>query len=238
MMKRIPFGKPAWLQAIPWMAFLILNPAYIISFRISFDFFDSVRRVYYFNTLWMPLLLGLAGGAGLIVARIDRRGRRWAIFNLAAAISLFGVYLYATHIEPRFVRVRVIKLDSPKITQSLRILHVTDIQSPRFGPFEERVFAQMRALNPDLVLMTGDMLQPVPPLTYKAETPRLAALMATLHPPLGVYGIVGSTDGALARLSPEKLGGMHLLIDTTATLRWGETKLRLYGLNVYESHNK
>ena len=88
----------------------------------------------------------------------------------------------------------------------------------------------MRELRPDLVLDTGDLLQPHPPATYQSELPKLAALFRSLQPPLGIYGVHGDVDGPLYGKNAKALGGLHVLADTETSFSYRGTHIRLLGL--------
>lgn len=70
----------------------------------------------------------------------------------------------------------------------LRIVQFTDFHSSRIGALEEAAFAAARALNPDIVAMTGDMTKD--PAVAKALAQRAMAL----KPPLGCYAVMGNAE--------------------------------------------
>jgi hypothetical protein len=88
-------------------------------------------------------------GIGLAVwHRQAARPGRASILGVSAA-ALFTTYVDAYHFEPRMLRVREHPIEwssRDSEARTLRILHVTDIQSPIIGPHEER--ALLAGLDP------------------------------------------------------------------------------------------
>jgi predicted MPP superfamily phosphohydrolase len=212
--------------------------AYLLLSRV---FFTAVRIDYDAGTLLLPaaLVAGAAWGWGASRRGIRSRRLRIAIaIDLAAALGLAGLRVWATHIEPHCLQVRTVRIESAKITRPLRILHFSDVQSDRVGDYEARVFAQIVDLHPDLVINTGDFLQPRRPTAAKYREGILAlnALVATLHPPLGVLGVAGNVDPPiLENPAMPTLEGIRLLNDETADLDWGGAHIRLLGLTMRSS---
>ncbi|MEI6210467.1 MAG: metallophosphoesterase [bacterium] len=200
---------------------------------LLFPSFVAIRLTYNFSTLVAPLLFAVGAVIGFAAAWRPAAGAghvRAAWIGLLLAGLLLGIRAYASYIEPHRLQVRTVQVKIPGLRQPLRILHISDIQSAGIGRYEASAFNRMRALHPDLVLHTGDMLQPLPPATYASETPRLAALFRTLNPPLGCFGVTGDVDYPLRRATDIELGGLHLLCNTEAVLTNGETRIRLLGL--------
>jgi hypothetical protein len=142
--------------------------------------------------------------------------------------------VYATHIEPRRLQVRTVAIASPKLTRPLRLLHISDIQAPAVGSYEARAFATMRSLRPDLVIFTGDLLQPLPPATYAGELPKIGRLLASLDAPLGKFAVGGDVDPPLV-LDAYEQWGFRLLDGQRATVDAGGLRIDLLGLPRFAS---
>lgn len=155
--------------------------------------------------------------------------------RLAVALSLGGLRVWASHVEPFRLQVRAERLESAKVSRPLRLVHLSDVQSGRVGEWERRVLDRVASLEPDLVLFTGDLLQPVPPATLASELPKVAELLATLRPPLGLYGVTGNTDRELRGLGADLLGGLRLVDGSEAVVEAGGCRIRLLGLGLMDS---
>ena len=218
----------------PLYAFLAGNFTFLLlAFVLHRDL--TIRLVYDTNTLVFPVLFALAAIAR-IALRVPRR-RLTAVW-LLAAVLLASIRVYATHIEPHNLQLREVVIHSEKIDRPFTLLHMSDIQSGGIGPYEKKVFKQIRTLNPDLILHTGDLLQPRGGLTRKGELPKLAALFDTLDPPLGMFTVEGESDTALVDFPPERLGGIRFLNSEVAELRTGNLHIRLLGFSLPHAYKR
>jgi hypothetical protein len=194
-------------------------------------FFRYVRDIYAGLTVWLPALL-----VGVALLLVMRRRRAVAVVLLISAGVLVGLRVWATDIEPHRLKVIRVAIPTAKVDRPLRILHITDIQSPALGAYEARAFEVMRGLTPDLVLNTGDNLQPQRPATYASEAPKLEALFASLDPPLGKWGVIGNIDGRHRdTFGPAPFGGMVTLVTSDTVVHRGRTTIRIHGLDLRES---
>ena len=182
----------------------------------------------------MPVLGAGVGGYALYVC-LRGQGSRWlrraSLFVLGCSVLAPTVRFYAGHVEAHWLVVRTVVIQTPKVTQPVRILHVSDIQSDAVGKYEERVFARVRQLQPDLVVHTGDLLHPIPPASIASEWPKMARLFRTLNPPGGMYHVIGDTDGWM---TPETLAdapGLRLLCAEDAGVTLPGARLRIYGFS-------
>ena len=110
------------------------------------------------------------------------------------AVDLFALRYYVTYVEPQRLEIRRVRLETPKLTRPVRILHLSDVQSGGIGAYERAIFARIRELSPDLVLNTGDYLQVVPPATFDEELPKFLELVHAYEAPLGTFGVFGDTE--------------------------------------------
>jgi uncharacterized protein len=164
------------------------------------------------------ILLGLAGG--LIHRRAGRPLRAAAL--AAAAALLLAVYVDAYRIEPRSLRVRrhhVDRTGSGGTSQEIRVLHLTDIQTPAIGAHEERALRAGLATGPDLIVMTGDYVQDALGRPTERQAAReLRALMARIRfrAPLGVF----ATDGDAGPRCRDVFAGtaVQCLVDESAVV--------------------
>ena len=226
-----------WCMGAPALVFVLMNAVlFLLCFVLYFGV--AVRVVYAFNTLVMP---GLLFASAWLLCRAfpvevaGERARRVAAVWATLGILLLGVRIYATHIEPRLLQVREVHITSGKLTAPLTILHLSDIQSAGIGAYEQRVFDTIREINPDLVLHTGDLLQPIPPRTYGSELPKAAALFESLDVPRGMYMVQGDTCGPLYSAQPHETGGIAYLHNAEAVIARESDRIRVYGLDLWSS---
>ncbi len=149
------------------------------------------------------LAQGLFGETILLTCAIAwlivRSGRRTVgiLFSLVP-LALVAAYWEGYHREPTDLRVRdhAVEIDRAQANQSLRILHLSDIQADHVGEYEERAMALAGAQSADLVVWTGDYVQPRLGSARERATADLDALLRRrpLCAPLGVYAVRGDVD--------------------------------------------
>jgi predicted MPP superfamily phosphohydrolase len=119
----------------------------------------------------------------------------------------------------------------PAGLDGLRIVHVSDLH---VGPLSDRAaledaFARVAALDPDLVCVTGDIVD-----SAKTEIPAWTPLLAGLRARHGVFAILGNhdRDAGVERVAAAILRDTpwRLLRDAIATLDLGTARLYLLGL--------
>ncbi len=142
--------------------------------------------------------------------------------------------MWASHIEPQWLQVRQVDIESDAVSRPLRIVHISDIQTPTVGAYEREVFETIASVEPDLVIHTGDVLQPVTP----EELAKVARLFAGLEPTYGVYNVPGDVDDELS--APEwaafdRQADVETLINETTTIETDAGTVRLLGLDGRES---
>jgi predicted MPP superfamily phosphohydrolase len=234
MQSALPAKKQYYRYALRAFGLLASAGLLLVAFvGPTVGFFRTVGVVYYGIGIAVPLLVCAVVALHVVVSR--EFGRLDAAALAVAAVP-FGTYVYATHIEPRNLQVRRLTIDEEAVDGELRVLHISDIQAARIGAHERYAFEQMRHLDPDLVVHTGDLLQPPTPPKRR----RLANLFRTLDPPHGVYHVVGDTDvGWTDRewRDFDRAADITILRDETVDIETDVGHLRLAGLNLTSSRN-
>ena len=139
----------------------------------------------------------------LLCGCLALRHRRASQLVRAGALGLVGlgllaVYVRAYRMEPRMLRVRHHELErvagGAVGTRDLRILHLTDIQTPTIGEHERRALEAGLAARPDLIVLTGDYVQnELGRRTEERAAFDLRVLMSRVgfNAPLGVFATNG-----------------------------------------------
>lgn len=203
--------------------------------------FGLIHQAYDFNLFYLPIGLSLIAliFAGLGLTRIASR-RVFLMFSglyFFLSIDLFALRYYVTYVEPQRLILREVRIETPKFKEPVRILHISDIQAGSIGAYEAAIFARIAALDPDLILNTGDYLQEVPPATFESELPKLVALMRSLSPRYGMYGVFGDTEMELYRVPREALQPLDLLSSRTVRIETPAGVLSLHGLSLFQSNH-
>lgn len=140
----------------------------------------------------------LAAVVGFVLLRRGAGAARAGRASLALAGVLLGVYYEAYHREPEDLQLRhyVVDASAGRPRGRLRLLHLSDIQTHAVRDYEERVLRQALASKPDLVVMTGDYVQPRHGTSRARATAEFNALLRRLcfDAPLGAYAVRGDVD--------------------------------------------
>lgn len=191
-----------------------------------------VVRPFWYTQLMLPLvagagLLGLLAGApfgdAIVVGRIAT-----ALMFAMVAVVLGAGYFGSQQLVVRDVDVEVPRL--PAEFEGLRIAQLSDLH---VGPhtsrhFLQRVVATTRTLSPDIIAITGDLIDD------RAEDVAVYAReLRALEAPLGVFMIPGNHDVYAGwddvehALRAAKLG--TVLVNERALIRRGEATIAIIG---------
>jgi predicted MPP superfamily phosphohydrolase len=159
-----------------------------------------------------------------VISRRQFFGRNASLVMAVAAAECISE---ATHIETLRYTVPLTGLKSP-----IRVVQLTDLHRSIFvtEAYIARVVRMANALQPDLVLLTGDFI------SYDTcYLPSCLRHIAKLNAPLGLYAVLGNHDYAAdAYTGGPKIAeglrriGVHMLIDRSTKLANG---IRLIGLD-------
>jgi len=186
-------------------------------------------------------VLALVVWASILLWRREARLLSLA-FSLTAG-SLLAVYAEAYHREPWDLQVRRHVIDRSKAgvaSRSVRILHLSDIQADRIGPYETNVLRTGLEQHPDLIVFTGDYVQPRLYNTRYRTTADLNALLRQMRfdAPLGAFATRGDVDidwpGAFAGTAIRPLTGESVKL----TLPDHHSSVTLVGLTSAMSHGR
>jgi uncharacterized protein len=186
-------------------------------------------------------MLALVVGAALLLWR--RGPRAPALLASLLAGSLLAVYVEAYHREPEDLHVRRQTVDRSRggaVPRSLRIVHLSDIQADRIGPYQRLALRTALEQHPDLIVLTGDYVQPRLQRTRDRATADLNALLREIRfeASLGAFAVRGDVDvdwpRVFAGTSVRPLTGESVRL-TLPDLR---STLTLVGLTTAMSHGR
>ena len=187
-----------------------------------------------FVLLFVLTMLGdLVGGAIALAARKPIAVIvGWQVRAAIAALSLglAGVGTYQALQVPIVRQVEFSIPGLPKTFDGLRVVQLTDLHiSKAFqADWVEAVVERTNALNPDLILVTGDVIDG----TVDARRHDVAPL-ASLNAPMGVIAIPGNHEyyfGARQWIAELERLGMQVLVNGHIELRRGQDSLIVAGV--------
>src|SRR3954451_12046996 len=124
-----------------------------------------------------------------------RRRSSYALLGAAAAAAA-----YTTLIEPRRLRVRRLRVEVPDWPDALADLKVALISDLHAGAPHvderkvEQVVAAVNRSRPDFVALLGDYVDPTVAFGEYVAAEAVAARLAKLEAPLGVFAVLGNHD--------------------------------------------
>lgn len=192
-----------WLPAVGWIGGIV-------------GFSLAARLGWTTATVTVPVLC-------LYLARARR-----APWLAALALSLVGAKYYGEVWEPGNLEVERVTIELPGLARTVKVVHLSDLQTDTIGPLHERVRREANAFEPDLVLFTGDLV----------NHPSLAAAagdwLAGFTPAGRKYFVTGDIDGGaevpglLRRAGFETLDGRRLVVEPAGA------RLTLLGVDIWD----
>lgn len=166
------------------------------------DVFGLLHLAYLIGVVAVPL-----AGVGLAINWPHQGflGRATAIVALLAA----PLGLYATHIEPFWLRIDSVSLPAPAEMAGFRIGVLADLQATEIGDHEREAVDELIAAAPDVVLVTGDLWQ-LSDEQFRSQVPAFAAELDRLSSAIPhVYLVKGNTDS---------VAGLRQLVEGTSAV--------------------
>jgi predicted MPP superfamily phosphohydrolase len=198
--------------------------------------FIGVAHGFYVGVLWLPVVT-------LIGARRPRRrtgGRRdWVL--AAACMGLVAAGVYALFIEPNRLAVdrQRVTIDAwPADAAPLTLVHLSDLQTVGPCARNDRALELVNALEPDVIVVTGDYAAGPFGGTGADEPAVLEArrFLEGLRPKLALVCVEGHSERGAHRR--EIFSGLDLayLEDEELELDLGDgRRLRIFGLKAHEA---
>ncbi len=196
------------------------------------------------NRSWGPVTPSLLG---LLLLRTFFRmfvgfvtAKAWGlllILMIELAISLIAIY--ATWIEPFNIAVtrKTMHLPAAMLSNTLRILHISDIHYEGDSPREAQLLNIIESNHPDLIVLTGDYLNLSSVFDPQAHS-GVKQLLRRFSAPLGVYAVTGSPAVDHIDIIPEIFKGLdiHWLHDEVHCLNHSKLRLCIVGIvNTYDT---
>jgi predicted MPP superfamily phosphohydrolase len=153
----------------------------------------------------------------------------WGFVNLTVSVVAFD----ALYIEPFHLQVTRLSLHGPTFLpgRPLRILHITDTHIERITQRERDVLSQVKTIQPDLIVLTGDYIN----LDYLGDPVAIREtheFFSGLHAPYGIYAVSGSVESPAEMRSIFYDLPVTVLDDATARVPLDNLDLYILGVTV------
>ena len=144
-------------------------------------------------------------------------------------LMLIPIYIFVGLLKPLTVSKYEYKSRSvPKSFDGFKIVQLSDFHCQYFGKNEKNLVNKIKALSPDLIVFTGDMLD------ESHSTDNLESLLSEIQSVAPIYAITGNHDNTdkpvYAQLQKiYDTYNVKLLNNTVATLTYNNDSINLYG---------
>lgn len=233
-------GLPAPGQGVGWIALGVLFASIPVGFAASRlrrrGLADAIQWVSFTWIGAFGVLLTALVATDLLRLALGFSHQTQAAFvgALVAPALAWGVWRAR---NPVLERRRIPIRNLPAGMDGLRIVQISDIHiGPTLGrSFLERVVARVNALTPDIVALTGDLVDGFVPTLEHSVAP-----VAELKAPLGVYYVTGNHEmyyGAGAWEAEVARLGLTVLHNEHRVLERGGSKLVLAGITDHDGEH-
>ena len=157
------------------------------------------------------------------------------IIGVCLVLGLFLIY-QNKHLVITYYYYHTDKIDG---NDSITIVQLSDLHNDSFGKDNGRIVQMVRELNPDIIVITGDLVD-----SYRTNVDVALTLVNQLTDICSVYYITGNhemwlEDGAMQTLfSGLRDAGVYILSNEVAKLVINGNPLYLAGLNEYNLYDE
>ena len=159
-----------------------------------------------------------------------RKGRRAALLITAALLALLLAWLIWGNTALMTSCVTVKAADIPAGFDGFRIAQVSDLHNTEFGEGNARLLDVLREAAPDIIVMTGDLVD-----ANRADIPLALHFASEAVKIAPVYYVTGNHEGALRSYDTLREGleqaGVAVLKDEAAALERSGARVKLIGLD-------
>jgi predicted MPP superfamily phosphohydrolase len=227
---RGPIGAGRMLAAAALSAaFFVAKSVVLLGILPASSPFALILFGYVYLAVSLPIM-------GIALLASARRREVSGLVRAVAVLALLGAPagIWGSLIEP--FRLQVEDVEVPLASERageapLRVGVLADIQARAVSDFERGAVERLMALEPDLILIPGDLAQ-VWPRSSEESVEEFRDLLASLEAPLGVWMVLGNTDSV--EVVERALEGtqVRLLQDERVELTWEDRRIQLCGIGM------
>jgi hypothetical protein len=177
---------------------------------------DKLSIVTWGYNLFAVLVLLLIGLSWYRKKRLSLFGKVTLLLVLAGMASFADAYW----IEPNWLKTEHVVIHDPELAEVLegvKVVQISDIHlQGGLGNLERNLIAEINALKPDLLFITGDFFSDKQKMELAPEVSALSELIRSFKTTTGIFGVPGNYDGPLknpAIMKKIKAAGIDILIN-------------------------
>jgi len=162
---------------------------------------------------------------------LDRRTIKKRIFLWLAVLAALGGYILWGNTSICVTEISFTSHDIPEEFSGYRIVQISDLHNEEFGTDNARLLKKIAACQPDVIFLTGDILD-----SYHTDTQVAIAFVRQAVQIAPTYFVTGNHEkrvmGEYEQLRAAMMdAGVHVLENELTTLERGGAKLSLLGLH-------
>ncbi|MBI4387905.1 MAG: metallophosphoesterase [Candidatus Omnitrophica bacterium] len=148
----------------------------------------ALRILKYVFFFCMGLAVATVTGSILSKRKPSHMGRATLLAFIGLSLLLVDMFF----VEPNWIQVNHVAIHDQKLAEVLKrikVVHITDLHFTRgIGYREKQLIRKVNALNPDLLLITGDFFDDL------SQVELVRQLIRSFKVNIGIFGIPGNTD--------------------------------------------
>ena len=203
---------------------------------------DKLSIVTWGYNLFAVLVLLLIGLSWYRKKRLSLFGKVTLLLVLAGMASFADAYW----IEPNWLKTEHVVIHDPELAEVLegvKVVQISDIHlQGGLGNLERNLIAEINALKPDLLFITGDFFSDKQKMELATEVLALSELIRSFKTTTGIFGVPGNYDGPLknpAIMKKIKAAGIDVLINENRAVALPNHKtLYLAGFGYFRRKNE
>jgi len=177
---------------------------------------DKLSIVTWAFNLFSVLILLLIALSWYRKKRLSLFGKVTLLLVLAGMVSFADAYW----IEPNWLKTEHVVIHDPELAEVLegvKVVQISDIHlQGGLGNLERNLIAEINALKPDLLFITGDFFSDKQKMELATEVSALSELIRSFKTTKGIFGVPGNYDSPLknpAIMKKIKAAGIDILIN-------------------------
>jgi predicted MPP superfamily phosphohydrolase len=203
---------------------------------------DKLSIVTWAFNLFSVLILLLISLSWYRKKRLSLFGKVAILLVLAGMASFADAYW----IEPNWLKTEHVVIHDPELAEVLegvKVVQISDIHlQGGLGNLERNLIAEINALKPDLLFITGDFFSDKQKMELATEVLALSELIRSFKTTTGIFGVPGNYDGPLknpAIMKKIKAAGIDVLINENRAVALPNHKtLYLAGFGYFRRKNE
>lgn len=194
-------SDPGIRKIMMWLLFFLALSFFLSAFLLHLHVNIFTSLLYVISTIWLGLflhllmalaLIWLVFGAGKLIGSVpDMRVVTLGFFLLAAAISVYG--LWRAH-DPQVKRIEVEIEGLPDHWRNRTVVQLSDLHLGTINRtgFMQRVARKVNRVDPDLILITGDLFDGM-----GGDLSSFIEPLKNLKASKGIFFVTGNHEGYL-----------------------------------------